>query len=576
MQLIKRWSTLWALMLVTLLVAAACSPSTSPAAPAAPATSSEAAPAAAETTEETTEEAAPAPAAAGEKVVRTDTSTGKGTFFNPVYLVGTGSQYHTFPWIWMSLNIADNNGQQIPHLAESFESTPDASTWTFHLPENAVWSDGTPMTADDLIFSYHLRLDPEFMSAVGLDWAPGWHMARLGKIKGYQDFVDGTADSIAGIYAPDPHTFVIELDEANAVLPIGTQHLYALPKHVLGDLTPEEFAEHSYVTTMPDPVLGPLRLARYEVDEFIELERNPAWWGEKQLNIDRLILYQADRQANINRVLASEQDVVRGLTADELPLFEGLDFAGLQSVLSLGWSTIGTNARAPRDEYMSKELFQAMLFAIDRETLNQILYNGEAVTINSIILGPEWAIPDDLEPYDYNPDRSREILAEIGWDSSRTLSYLITNPDDILAPILQQMWADVGINFELTLRAPSDLTNVLAEGDYDIHISGGGSAAADPSLSASYVACVGSGTQRLGYCNEDLDAAFAAGLTVVDIDARAPYYHEAARILNDELPYIPLFRTPLFYGVSNRLQGFIPASSVDDLTWNLWDWDVAE
>jgi peptide/nickel transport system substrate-binding protein len=217
------------------------------------------------------------------------------------------------------------------------------------------------MTAEDLVFSYHLRLDPEFMAAVGLDWAPGWHAARLGKIKGLQAFMDGTAESIEGITAPDAHTFVIELDEANAVLPIGTQHLYALPKHVLGDLTAEEFAAHPYVTTMPDPVLGPLRLARYEVDEFIELERNPEWWGEKQLKIDRLILYQSDRQAHINRSLAGEQDVVRGLTADELPLFADKDFVGIQSVLSLGWSTIGTNAREPRNEYMTKELFQAML-----------------------------------------------------------------------------------------------------------------------------------------------------------------------------------------------------------------------
>jgi peptide/nickel transport system substrate-binding protein len=558
-------------MLVALLLATACAPTAAPADLAAPAAPAAETPAAEE------EAAAPEAAAEGEKVVRIDTSTGKGTFFNPVYLVGTGSQYHTFPWIWMSLNMADNNGQQFPHLAESFESTPDASVWTFHLPENATWSDGTPMTADDLIFSYHLRLDPEFMSGVGLDWAPGWHAARLGKIKGLQAFWDGTADSIEGIYAPDPHTFVIELEEPNAVLPIGTQHLYALPKHVLGDLTPEEFAAHPYVTTMPDPVLGPMRLARYEVDEFIELERNPEWWGEQQLKIDRLILYQAELQAHLNRTLAGEQDVIgRGIGAGELPLFEGVDHLGLQTVLSLGWSTIGTNAREPRNEYMTKELFQAMLYAVDRDTINQVLYNGEAVKINSIILGPEWAIPDDLEPYDFNPDRAREILTSIGWDSSRVLTYVITNPDDILAPLLQQMWADVGINVELSLRASSDLTNVLTEGDYDIHISGGGSAAADPSLSASYVACVGSGMQRLGYCNEELDAAFAAGLTAVDTAERAPHYHEAARILNEELPYIPLFRTPLFYAVSTRLQGFVPASSVDDVTWNLWEWDVVE
>lgn len=570
----KRWLSLWAMLVVALLLVAACTPAPAPAtestAPAASATQATAAEGEAEE-----ESAAPAPAAAGEKVVRVDTSTGKGTFFNPVYLVGTGSQYHTFPWIWMSLTMADANGQQIPHLATSFEANEDASVWTFHLPENATWSDGTPFTAEDLIFSYHLRLDPEFMSGVALDWAPGWHIARLGKIRGYEAFANGEAETIEGLQAPDPHTFVIELEEPNAVLPIGTQHLYALPKHILGGLTPEEFANHPYVTTNPDPVLGPLRLAHYEVDSYIELERNPAWWGEKQLKIDRIVFYQSDEQANTNRVLAGEQDIVmRGIGADDLPLFEGQAHLRQEPVLSLGWSTIGTNAR--QRPYMTKELRQAMLYAIDRDTINQILYNGEAVEINSIILGPEWAIPDDLEPYAYNPDRAREILAEIGWDSSQTLVYLITNADDILAPLLQQMWAEVGINVELSLRSPSDLTNVLTEGNYDVHISGGGSAAADPSLSASYVACNGSGTERLGYCNEELDALFAAGLTSPNIEERAPYYHDAARILNEDLPYIPLFRTPLFYIINNRLQGIVPAGSVDDLTWNLWDWDVVE
>jgi ABC-type transport system substrate-binding protein len=572
----RRWSSLWALLLVATLLATACAPTAAPAEPAAPATTTAAGAATPAAQEEAEEEAAaPEAGTAGEKVVRVDTSQGKGTHFNPVYLVGTGSQYHTFPWIWMSLTIADANGQQIPHLAESFEPSSDASVWTFHLPENATWSDGVPMTAEDLVFSYHLRLDPEFMNALNLDWAPSWHIARLGKIKGYEAFANGDAETIEGIQAVDEHTFVIELDEPNAVLPIGAQHLYALPKHILGDLTAEEFANHPYVTTTPDPVLGPLRLARYEVDEFIELERNPEWWGEEQLKIDRIIFYQSDEQANINRVLAGEQDIVmRGLGATDLPLFEGQDFLRQEPILSLGWLTIGTNSRDR--EYMTKELRQAMLYATDRDTINQVLYNGEAVEINSIILGPEWAIPDDLELYEYNPDRAREILAEIGWDANQTIVYVITDAEDLLAPLLQQMWGDVGIKVELSLRSASDFTNVLTEGSYDVHASGGGSAAADPSLSASYVACDGSGTERLGYCNEELDAFFAEGLTVPDIEGRAPAYHEAAHILNEDLPYIPLFRTPLFYIINNRLQGIVPAASVDDLTWNLFEWDVVE
>lgn len=552
---------LLSLVVALLVLLAACAPATP---------GDTTAPAAPGDTAAPSEPAAPA----GERVVRLNTTSGRGTHFNPVYLIGTGSQYHTFMWIWLPLTRADNEGQQIPFLAESFEASEDAMTWTFNIHPDATWSDGTPITAEDVVYTYHLRLDPVMMEALQLDWAPAWHLARLGQISGWQEFADGEADSIAGLIAADEKTFVIELDEPSAVVPIGTQHLYVLPKHILDGLSPEEFGSHPYVTTNPDVVSGPLRLATYEPGEYIELERNPEWWGEEQLQFDRLILYQTDLQANINRVLAGEQDMIRGISAEDLPLFEEQPFLRVDPVLSLGWLTIGTNARG--HDYMTQELFQALLYATDRDALNDLLYRGEAVNINSIILGPEWAIPDDLNEYEYNPERAREILEEIDWDFNRTLRFLVFNDQDLLAPTLQQMWGSVGVQVELSLRAFSDSQAIFAEGDYDFVSSGGGSAAADPSLSASYIACDGSGPSRLGYCNPELDAAFAIGRTFPSPEERAEYYHTAARILNEEMPYIPLFRVPLFYVINERLQGVTPAGSVDDQTWDLFNWQVVD
>ncbi|MEX1018949.1 MAG: ABC transporter substrate-binding protein [Litorilinea sp.] len=550
------------LLIALLVLLAACAPAAAP--QAAPGETAGETPAAGEETSDPS----------GEVVVRLNTTSGRGTHFNPAYLIGTGSQYHTFMWIWLPLTRADNNGQQIPFLAESFSASEDAMTWTFNIHPAANWSDGTPVTAEDVVFTYHTRLDPEMMAALQLDWAPAWHLARLGKIRGYDAFANGEADSIEGLVAVDEKTFVIELDEPSAVVPIGTQHLYVQPKHILDGLSPEEFAAHPYVTTNPDVVSGPLRLATYEPGEYIEMERNPEWWGEEQLQFDRLILYQTDTQANINRVLAGEQDMIRGVGAEDLPLFEEQPFLRVEPVLSLGWLTIGTNARD--QDYMTKELFQALLHATDRDALNDLLYRGEAVNVNSIILGPEWAIPDDLNPYEYDLERAREILEEIDWDFDRTLRFLVFNDEDLLAPALQQMWGDAGVQVELNLRAFSDSQAIFAEGDYDFVSSGGGSAAADPSLSGSYIACDGSGPQRLGYCNEELDAAFAAGRTFPTPEERAEYYHTAARILNEEMPYIPLFRVPLFYVINERLQSVTPAGSVDDQTWDLFNWEVVE
>ena len=107
MQILKRWSTLWALLVVALLLATACAPTAAPADSAAPAaTGSQQAKPPAEAEEEA---AAPAAAAEGEKVVRVDTSTGKGTFFNPVYLVGYWFPVSHLP---LDLDVVDDGGCQ--------------------------------------------------------------------------------------------------------------------------------------------------------------------------------------------------------------------------------------------------------------------------------------------------------------------------------------------------------------------------------------------------------------------------------------------------------------------------------
>ena len=367
---------------------------------------------------------------------------------------------------------------------------------------------------------------------------------------------------------------VFELDEPNAVFPIGTQHIYTMPKHILGDVAAEKYGDNPYVQK-PDVSAGPLQLAHYEVDSYIELVKNPKWWGDQQLKIDRIIFYQSDKQAHINRTLAGEQDLVmRGISADDLPLFKDKADLRIEPVQSLGWLAVYANAR--NHPYMTKEVRQAIAYAIDKDALNELLYAGKATKVDSIILGPEWAIPDGLNHYDHDPAKARKLLESVNWDFNRSLVMLVYDAKSLTEPALQQMLGEAGIKVELSLRSFSDAANIDREGKYDLAVSGGGSAAADPSLSGSYISCSGGGSSSLGYCNQHLDDLFAKGMAVPGIEGRKPFYQEAAKILNDEVPYIGLFRTPLFYVINKRLTGIKPASSLDDLTWNIFDWDVSQ
>ena len=89
-------------------------------------------------------------------IIRMNTSTGKGTHYNPLWFVGTGSQWHTFPWLFPGLMFFTESSEMKLHLAEDMQVNDDATVYTFTLPADAAWTDGEPLTSADVKFTYEL------------------------------------------------------------------------------------------------------------------------------------------------------------------------------------------------------------------------------------------------------------------------------------------------------------------------------------------------------------------------------------------------------------------------------------
>ena len=221
-----------------------------------------------------------------------------------------------------------------------------------------------------------------------------------------------------------------------------------------------------------------------------------------------------------------------------------------------------------------KRVRQAMHYALDRQAMAYELYQGYASVINSPFFAWEWEEGQAPVPnaYDYDPDMARSLLEEASWNASDynlQMHYIPGNPfDDSLINIVQQQYADVGINYELVQVDVTEYTNRVvsgapadgsATGDFDLLMVSGGVMGAEPNIVARYFDTASKtplGANYGHYSNTRVDELFVEGRSTTDIEARKATYTALAGILNDEVPWIFLFRLPALYGVNSRVKGF--------------------
>lgn len=500
------------------------------------------------------EEEAPPPAAVEEveePPAEVEAEPSEGVTYHEGWLAGCGADSSLNTTCTHRLDITVNQplaaitwqGGIQPLLAESWDMEEDGKVWIFHLRDGVMWHDGEPLTAEDVVFSYNAYANP----AVGSRWA-----SKAASILGYEEFQAGEADSLAGVTAEDPMTVRVELSEP---IPLWVQleqiYLVVFPEHLLGDVPPEELIGDDY---WRDRVgTGPFKWANYEADQFIELVRNDDYFlGAPK--IGRLIYHMYNDAATHVAALESgeidttayETTLISVHDVDRLEEVEGVDVV----VMEKGSPTfIRVNHER---EWGDVRLRQAIRYAIDIESLLESVYPGarEAYTM----FPQDWAVPDDLNEYDYDPERARELLEDAGW-SGREVDFVYHYADQLnqdLIVAIQQYLADVGLNIAPRLVDPPTIYELYESGEFDMGYFALGQGV-DPATGHPAVQC--GNVIATGYCNEELDDLFAEGLKIRDQEERQPIYQEISRILNEEQPSIWLWYDIRPLGFNRRVVG---------------------
>jgi len=471
--------------------------------------------------------------------------------------------------------------EPIPDLAEKIDVSPDAKVYTFTLKKGLTFSDGHPLTSADVLFTYQRAVDKRS----GSYWR-----ARLLALDGAAAYGDQKADTITGLVAPDDQTVKMTLTTPDStwLITIGDfAGLSILPKHILESTPPDQMQKAPF-SFAPTPSAGAFVFSDWKQDQYLEIKRNETYTGGPKAKLDKIFCKALSQEdVGIAQLEKGEIDLMT-VSVTEADRLRKNPTLTVVSVPSPSVSFLAYNLDKP---YLKdKRVRQAMAYALDREGIVKEILKDEATLVNSTIIGPDWmGIPEGLNPYKYDPNKAKQLLKDVNWNSSQKLALPYTTGNkinDALVPILQQQFKDVGItldlqtvdNAEINRRIHSIATATQA-GDFDVDLVGGGVFRTDPNVSAKYfetIAFTPAGANYGHYSNPKVDDLFKQGRATADKVQRKKIYTDLALLLNDEMPWVYLWSPNSIHVYNKRLQGFKPPSYATHEVWNAEEWSVTK
>ena len=470
--------------------------------------------------------------------------------------------------LYDTLTTRDENFEVVGRLAESFELSDDLTTWTFTIHEGSTWQTGDPITSADVLFSWTLYADPEL--------APSFSN-HLNQVEGIDDYREGAVDEVPGFSAPDDQTFVVECAQVcPQLLAVAAGDLKILAPHIFDGLSNEEIIDHPEWLE-PTDTSGPYRLVEWRPEEHAEVEANPDFRHPPE--VDRIFAVRATDDVAAAMLVSGDLDIAQ-LAVDEASLVEATDGVRVESYELLSYVHLGLNLEQER--FADARVRQGLLHAIDREAIVQSALLGFGRWDERLIVD-DWAIPDDLVTYEYDPDRAAELLEEADFPFDEPIEIMIipgTDRDDA-AIAIQSFWGDIGIEVTIDQVDAPEAVERMHEADppkpYDVFI-GGGRGAVHPSFlrTAYHSSAVRPAGGNYAFVDPEMDRLIEEAEEASTPEEMEEAWQEVMRYINEQQPDLLLYKNEVPFGISDRVDDILPYSTAALLTWNAENWRVVD
>ncbi|MGB3444719.1 MAG: ABC transporter substrate-binding protein [Actinophytocola sp.] len=473
-----------------------------------------------------------------------------------------GPDQQVMSLIYQSLMTSNPDLELVPQLAEKVDVNDDATEFTFHLRKGLKWSDGKPFSSADVLFTHQTLANPKSTSAASGNYQ---------SVVGAKEVADGTEDSVAGLTAPDENTFVIRTASPNYGVLAQVGVYMIMPEHILGDKPLDQLAKDPFFSD-PTVGLGPFQFVRYEVDQYVELKKNPNF--PKPASVDKVFLKPVTADVATAQLGTGEMDIAPVAPSDRETL-ESFGTLNFQKSKEGGFVRVGMNLTQKR--FQDARVRQGLLTGIDRESIVDSALPEVGVARNSSF-DPSIS-GDGIEDYAYDPGRARQLLTEGGWDFGQTVKLAWipgSNPDrDAAAVAIQSQLKEIGVNVELAQVDAGWSTEALAGPAFDMFMFGGGNYALDSWNVYTIVSCgtfFPNGGNNVRFCDPELDAKMKEANATADEAQRDKLYGEAAKIDNRQVPYLWLYSPGGLWAVSDKVRNFTPLSPTGGGFWQPENW----
>jgi peptide/nickel transport system substrate-binding protein len=480
-----------------------------------------------------------------------------------------------------------------PALAKAWQVSPDGLKYTLHLRHGLRFSDGHPLDADDVLFSFKVYLDQKSQSP-----------QRDSLI---------VADKPILVKRLDAYTVVFEMAQPYAAAERLFDSLAILPRHLLEKAYQEGKLGQSWgLGSSPSEIagLGPFRLKEYVAGERVVLERNPYYW-QTDLKNNRLpyldditFLFVTSADAEVIRFQAGDTDIINRLSAADASVLEGnhsihLDDLGPSLEYNFLFFNLNATVPAQSGEITRKQNWfrevrfrQAVSLAIDRDGITRLVYRGRATPLWTPVTPASKFWIDTAIPHPARSiDQARKLLQSAGfvWKPDGTLVdggglpvefSIVTSASNSqrtqMATMIQADLKELGIRVQVVpLEFRAVLDRIFQTHDYEAAVLALGGGDVDPNSQMNV--WLSSGSDHLWNIGQtrpatpweaEIDQLMEKQLSTLKPEARKLLYNRVQEIFAENVPLICLVSPNILVGAKNQVANFKPATLDPHTLWN--------
>jgi peptide/nickel transport system substrate-binding protein len=448
------------------------------------------------------------------------------------------------------------NGDLVPYIAQEVPKVAsDGNTYTFKLRKDVKWSDGQPLTSDDVLFTYNLIFAPEYAAVAS---------PRRG------DFTQ----HVASISAPDQYTFVVKTKTPYAPFLVTHGQYGIMPKHVLGSLAPAALNTADF-NSAPMVTNGAFKFVRWDKGAQVVFAKNPNYYRGAPLLDQFVYKVVPSTTAVANQLKTGEIDAGQ-LDPSQVDSMKTEQSIGITGFAVPGFQFYMQNldpSKPTGQIFKDLAVRQALYTAINRDGIVKTVLFNQGQVANSVEPPTSWAWNANAKPaYKYDSNKANQMLDQAGWQKGSdgirakgglklqfTMLYSANSPVlSGIAQVMQENWKAIGVGLtNKEIQFSTLVTEITDTRDFDI-ILVGFNFTQDPDESQLFAS---QGTARGGFNgfdfkNDQVDKVLSDAVTTTDQSKRKQLYFQYQDLMNEQLPAPILYFNKFNYGVNKRVQNY--------------------